>query len=146
MSTKYYPIVMTADLRESINFYEDFFDFAPEIEMDCFAVLQHSKHKDIRLGLIAHNHHSLPDTHQKAAQGLIINFPVEDVNKAYKNLYMEGLEIKQEPALAPCGRRHFMIQDPNGVLIDVMEENDSLSGHNDNGDECEAQSETICIQ
>ncbi len=146
MSGKYYPIVMTDNLNKSINFYEDYLDFVPEIEMDCFAVLKHTKHKDIRIGLIVQNHHSLPETHQKAVQGLILNFPVENVNEAYRALYLEGLEIETELSLAPCGRRHFMIQDPNGVLIDVMEEYDPFAQHNDNNDDIDQMMSSCRIQ
>ncbi|MEM6782063.1 MAG: VOC family protein [Pseudomonadota bacterium] len=143
MSKSFYPIIMTDNLNESINFYEDYLGFVAETEMNCFAVLKHKKNDDVRLGLITKNHHSLPEHSQKNSQGLVLNFPVESVNEVYRELYMEGLEIENEPSLAPCGRRHFMIQDPNGVLIDVMEEYDPFSGQNDNSEEFEVMMQSI---
>lgn len=143
MSNKYYPIVMTDNLKESINFYEDYFGFIAETEMECFAVLRHKGNEEMRVGLITRDHHSLPKHTQKTVQGLILNFPVDSVNDSYRELYLEGLDIEGEPSLAPCGRRHFFVQDPNGVLIDVMEEYDPFKELNDNNDEFEDMMESI---
>ena len=123
----YYPIIKTDKLIESINFYEDYFGFVPELEMECFAVMTHSEN-GARIGFITHDYHALPEHQKSAAQGLILNFPVKNVNESYKDMYLEGLDLHAQPALAPCGRRHFFVEDPNGILIDVMEDFDPFAG------------------
>ena len=124
MSRHYYPIILTDNFRDTVNYYEDYFDCVPELEMDCFAVLKHNSDNGIRIGVMKADHKAVPEQYRRNVQGLILNFPVEDVIKAYDHFYFEGLDIEGEPGLAPCGRRHFMIRDPNGVLIDVMEDYD----------------------
>lgn len=144
-SKSFYPIIIAKNIVETINFYEDHFGFIPELEMDCFAVLRHEKYKDMRLGIIKEGHSGLPDTHKKVTtQGLLLNFPVKRVNDVYKDMYMEGLDILGKPAIASCGRRHFMVSDPNGVLIDVMEEVDPFTMTNDN-EELEKMMELMSV-
>lgn len=141
----FYPIIMTENLRESINFYEDYLDFVPELEMDCFAVVKSSKNPEIRIGLIARDHESLPEASQKQVQGIVLSYPVDSVNETYRHLYMEGIEIEGEPSVSACGRRHFMFRDPNGILIDVSEDQVSLETENDNAEEFIEMMESISV-
>lgn len=128
MAQSFYPILMTDKYVETINFYEDFFDFAVETETDTFTILRHKEHDKVRIAVVATEHEEIPTTHVKLVQGLILNFPVSDIVDAYERYYMKGLEIKTKPKLSPYGRRHFMVEDPNGVLIDVMQEYDPFYG------------------
>lgn len=40
---------------------------------------------------------------------------------SHQEAYWEGLEVVCEPRDALCGRKHFFIEDPNGILVDVAE-------------------------
>ena len=51
--------------------------------------------------------------------GMILNYPTKDVRATYQQMYWEGLNIISEPVEAPCLRKHFFVEDPNGILIDV---------------------------
>jgi len=132
MQAKYlYPIISTADLRKTTNFYEDFFDFVPVFEMEGYVFMHRKDREDMCLALMDANHADIPEEFRKPAQGLILNFPVDDVHAAYEACYMEGLDIRSEPAIAACGRRHFFVTDPNGILIDVMQEYDPFINEQD---------------
>ena len=76
------------------------------------------------LGFTKKTNTVIPEQHRKTPQGVMINYPVKDVQKMYDHLYQEGLTLLNEPENAPCGRKHFMVEDPNGILIDVAEDLD----------------------
>ena len=121
-----YPIICTNRLVETVNFYEDHFDFIPEIQMDEYVLLKHSVYEDRYLAFLDVTCPILPKEAQKVSSGIIINFPVKNVDAAYQQAYWEGLDIVEEPKAAKCGRKHFLIRDPNGIYLDVMQ-NDKVS-------------------
>ena len=52
--------------------------------------------------------------------GLLLNFEVEDVDAVYSEVEKAKLPILQPIRDEDFGQRHFITQDPNGVLIDVI--------------------------
>jgi hypothetical protein len=44
----------------------------------------------------------------------------QDVDAEYERLVATGLPVAQELRSEPFGQRHFISQDPNGVLIDII--------------------------
>ncbi|MFT3947383.1 MAG: VOC family protein [Agriterribacter sp.] len=53
-------------------------------------------------------------------QGVYITIEVDDVDKIYKELKQKGAAIKIDIRDEPWGDRHFAIQDPNGVGINIV--------------------------
>jgi uncharacterized glyoxalase superfamily protein PhnB len=53
--------------------------------------------------------------------GLIINFEVRDVDAEYSRAQAAKLPILLSLRDEAFGQRHFMTQDPNGVLIDIIQ-------------------------
>jgi uncharacterized glyoxalase superfamily protein PhnB len=45
---------------------------------------------------------------------------VEDVDSLYQQLKKQGVPIKIEIRNEPWGDRHFAIEDPNGIGIDLV--------------------------
>ncbi|MFP4314377.1 MAG: VOC family protein, partial [Alphaproteobacteria bacterium] len=118
----YYPIICTENYAKTVNFYEDHFDFSAAFEMNGFTVLQHKTNKTMYLAILDRNHNSIPEQYKKPVSGMILNFPVKDVRITYQQLYWEGLNIITEPEVTPCARKHFFVEDPNGILIDVTQD------------------------
>ena len=116
-----YPIICAENFAQTVNFYEDHFNYVSVLEMEGFVIMKREGYKEMHLSIIDKNHEQIPAAYRKAAQGMILSMPVADVRKAYQELYWDGLELLDEPKDAPCGRLHFMVEDPNGILIDVSE-------------------------
>ncbi len=116
-----YPVICTNRLVESVNFYEDHFDFIPEVQMEEYVLLKHAEDKDRYIAFIDVTCPILPKEAQKVTSGLIMSFPVKNVDAMYQQAYWDGLDIVSEPNPAKCGRRHFMVRDPNGIYLDVMQ-------------------------
>lgn len=116
-----YPIVSTDKFVETVAFYEDHFGYVSAFEMDGFVILQRQDWDDMYLAVIESAHTALPEQYRRPVKGMILNMPVHDVAGAHQEAYWEGLDIVSEPAPALCGRKHFFLEDPNGVLVDVAE-------------------------
>ncbi len=119
-----YPIICSENFEQTVAFYEDFFDFSPSLEMEGFVILSREEWQNVYLAVIDYNHKAIPEKFRKPVSGMILNYPAEDVQVVYDRLYDEGLELVTEPEEAKCGRKHFYVEDPNGILIDVAEEVD----------------------
>jgi len=116
-----YPIVCSDCFKKSVAFYEDHFDFVSAFEMDGFVILKREGWENVYLAIIDSEHDALPEHYKRPTQGLILNYPVENVIAFYDDAYHEGLNLISEPKDTLCGRKHFFIEDPSGLLIDVAE-------------------------
>ena len=66
-------------------------------------------------------HPPVPDGFRRPAQGLLLNFEVDDVDAEYQRLVVDArLPVLLELRSEEFGQRHFITVDPNGVLIDVI--------------------------
>ncbi len=119
-TTSYYPVIMTDDVAGTSVFYQRYFGFEPAFAIDWYTHLVMGGDESINLAVIEAGHETVPEAARAAVRGLILNLEVEDVDAEYERLVGEGLEILQQLRSEPFGQRHFIAQDPNGVLIDVI--------------------------
>ncbi len=118
--TSFYPVVMTERLTETSDFYRDHFGFELTFEADWYISL---KRGEWELAILAPGHGTIPAGFGKPVQGLLLNFEVDDVDAEHRRLVVisgltEALSLRSED----FGQRHFIVADPNGVLIDVIQE------------------------
>lgn len=118
--TSYYPVICTAKLAQTRAFYETHFDFAPAFESDWYVHLTSRSDSRVHLAILEHSHPTIPDGYRKPAQGMLINFEVEDVDTLYHQAEAAGLDIRLKIRDEDFGQRHFIIADPSGVLVDVI--------------------------
>ena len=52
--------------------------------------------------------------------GLVLTIHVDDVDEAYERAQRLGAEIAAEIRNEEYGQRHFLVVDPNGLLLNVM--------------------------
>lgn len=112
-----YSTLVSDKLVQTVNFYEDHFGFIPVIEKDGYVMLQ-SKDNVIA---VFDAHHECVYERIKPVQGLILNIQLKNVEEIYNRLYMEGLEIYKELGQDINGKKHFVVYDPNGVLVNIHE-------------------------
>ena len=116
-----YPVIGTDKITESRDFYTRYFDFEVTFEADWYVSLKSSQNPAYELALLDYRHPSLPEAYQKPAQGVLINFEVENVDIVYEELKEAGLPVLLELKSEDWGQRHFIACDPNGILIDVIQ-------------------------
>nr|WP_235096892.1 VOC family protein [Amycolatopsis decaplanina] len=111
---------MTEKIAETRDFYCGHFGFELTFEADWYVSLERGEWE---LAILAPGHDTIPGGAGKPVQGLLLNFEVEDVDAEHRRLVEEaGLPEVLSLRSEEFGQRHFIVTDPNGVLIDVIQE------------------------
>jgi catechol 2,3-dioxygenase-like lactoylglutathione lyase family enzyme len=118
--TSYYPVLGCRDVAAARDFYVRHFDFEVGFEIDWYVHLRHREAPTVNLALVAHAHESVPAAHRRPADGLLLNFEIDDVDGFYQRCRAAGLPIALDLRDEAWGQRHFILVDPNGVLVDVI--------------------------
>ncbi|MNE03779.1 Glyoxalase-like domain protein [compost metagenome] len=113
--------IITTKLAESKAFYSSILGFGVTFENE-FYLLLHTPNKQAEISFLLPEHASQQPLFQQAFQGkgVYLTIEVEDVDKVYKELKQKGIAIKIDLRNEPWGDRHFAIQDPNGIGIDIV--------------------------
>lgn len=127
-----YPVLMTNKIEKSSLFYKTYFGFAEVFASDWYISLSHPDGGE--LALISADHETIPAPNRFAAKGILINIEVENASQMYNTIQKQDeniivVALRDED----YGQRHFMVQDPNGVLIDIIEQippSDEFQNHN----------------
>ena len=115
-----YPTLVSEKWTKTVNFYEDYFGFVPVVEQEGYALLQQKDNADMRIAVFDVTHKCVSNRVQPS-QGIILSLAVDDVERLYNDLFMEGLEMYKDLGHDVHDRRHFVVYDPNGVLVNVSE-------------------------
>ena len=118
--TQFYPVILTGDVAGTARFYTDNFRFSPAFQSDWYVHLQSSEDESVNIAVLQGDHETVPEVARGKVSGLIINFEVEDVDREFERAEANGLTILLALRDEPFGQRHFIIRDPNGILIDVI--------------------------
>lgn len=119
-STSYYPVIMTADVQRTSDFYIGHFRFQALFKSDWYVHLQSTEDEHVTLAILDYRHETVPVTHRAPAKGLLLNFEVEDPDRLYAEAQAAGLPILKPISDEAFGQRHFITADPNGVMIDII--------------------------
>ncbi|MGB3539303.1 MAG: VOC family protein [Mesorhizobium sp.] len=121
-TTSYYPVIMTHDVAAMAAFYRRHLRFKPLFESGWYTHLQSSEDEGVNLGIVDAGHETVPEVARgRSAQGMLINFEVEDPDAIHERVVAAGLPILRSLRDEAFGQRHFIFADPNGVLIDIIE-------------------------
>lgn len=113
--------IVTAKLAGTKHFYISVLGFGVSFENE-FYLLLHSPGKQYEISFLLPHHPSQQALFQQpfAGAGMYLTIEVDDVDKLYNGIKKKGIPIKIELRNEPWGDRHFAIQDPNGIGIDIV--------------------------
>ncbi|RNL69228.1 glyoxalase [Sinomicrobium pectinilyticum] len=113
--------IITAKLAETKTFYTEVLGFGVTFEND-FYLLLHTPDQESEISFLMPEHNSQQPLFRPAftGQGVYFTIEVEDVDKIYRELKAKDIPIAIELRDEPWGDRHFAIEDPNGVGIDIV--------------------------
>jgi catechol 2,3-dioxygenase-like lactoylglutathione lyase family enzyme len=113
--------IVTGKLAESRQFYTEVLGFGITFENE-FYLLMHTPGRTAELSFLLPGHPSQQPLFQPAfeGKGLYLTIEVENVDEWYEKLRQKGVEIHITMRTEPWGDKHFAIQDPNGVGIDIV--------------------------
>jgi catechol 2,3-dioxygenase-like lactoylglutathione lyase family enzyme len=110
------------DVALSSAFAQEHFGFVEAMSADGFASLSRP---DVgfnliflRTGLESFKPMAMRGHH---ADGLLVVFVVDDVDREYQRLQDEGVPIRTPIETEPWGERYFQVSDPNGVVLQLVQ-------------------------
>lgn len=113
--------IITEKLQETKKFYTEVLDFGVSFENE-FYLLLHTPNNSAEISFLQPNHPSQQPIFQSAfnGKGVYLTIEVENVDEVYRQLKNKGISMEIEIRDEPWGDRHFAIEDPNGIGIDVV--------------------------
>ena len=113
--------ITTEKIAKTKEFYTKILNFGVTFENE-FYLLLHTPDKDTNLAFLLPNHPSQQQLFHEPfnGKGMFLTIEVDDVDKIYRDIKKIGVEIKIDIRNEPWGDRHFAIQDPNGIGIDIV--------------------------
>ncbi len=113
--------IITEKLAESKAFYTETLGFGVTFENE-FYLLLHTPDRTAEISFLLPNHPTQQPLFHPAfqGQGMYLTIEVDDVDALYEELKTKGVDIKIDIRDEPWGDRHFAIEDPNGVGVDIV--------------------------
>ena len=116
------PNLASDDFVASRDFYAAMFDLVVSVENDdWYLQLMAESNRTLNIGFLK------PDDELFAGRsassgtyGVVLTIHVDDVDEAYKRAQRLGAEIAAEIRNEEYGQRHFLVVDPNGLVLNVM--------------------------
>ena len=114
--------IITPKIAVSKAFYTDVLGFGVTFENE-FYLLLHTPGHTAEISFLLPDHPSQQPVFQRpfGGEGMYLTIEVEDVDKVYNEMLVKGIEMKISLRDEPWGDRHFAIQDPNGIGIDIVQ-------------------------
>jgi uncharacterized glyoxalase superfamily protein PhnB len=118
-----FPVMVAKNLDSVKQFYEVVFGFNTVFYQPDFYLHLVSPHSGAQLGFLVPEHESQPDfLHPMMSNnGYVISFEVKDVQASYSEAKKISLDIVMDLKEESWGQIHFMVQDPAGFRVDVVQ-------------------------
>lgn len=117
--TGFYPVLMSDDVASAAAFYREVLGFETTFESDWYVSLRRDAYE---LAVLACTHPTIPDGFRSPAKGVLLNLEVTDVDAVHDGLTVEhGHRVRLPLRDEEFGQRHFILEAPDGVLLDVIQ-------------------------
>jgi catechol 2,3-dioxygenase-like lactoylglutathione lyase family enzyme len=124
-----YPLITVKKIAESRDFFVKFLGMIIVFEASWVVMLARQEGGPIALGLMRADHPSQPPGPEEFdGKGMVMTFQVEDAAAEHQRLQGERAPIAYGLATEPWGQKRFMLRDPSGVLVDVVEQIEPAEG------------------
>ena len=116
-----FPVFTVKDLDEAKSFYTENFGFDLVFSGDWYIHLV--SRSGVQVGFLLPDQPTQPPIFQKAypGEGVIFSLEVEDADAAFAVAKSNSLKIVLELRSEDWGQRHFCVQDPNGIYLDIVQ-------------------------
>ena len=118
-----YPLIITDKLKEAAKFHIETFGFKAVFEQDWYVQLLHEQ-SGAELAFMIPNAENQPAfLHPKFnGEGIVLSFEVDDAKVEYERVSKLGVPFALEYIEEEWGQKHFIVRDPSGAYIDVVEQ------------------------
>ncbi|MBW4619609.1 MAG: VOC family protein [Cyanosarcina radialis HA8281-LM2] len=110
------------NVTASATFIKQHFGFKEEMSAEGFVSLSRSD-AGFNLIFLQTGLKSFKPVHLRGhrADGLLVVFVVDDIDREYARLQAEGVTITTPIETEPWGERFFQVTDPNGVVLQLVQ-------------------------
>lgn len=116
-----YPLFTVSDLPAAARFYTSFFGLEVVFEAEWYLHLVDPASGE-QLAFIVPGHETVPAAFRaRGSSGVILSMEVDDAAALASRAGAEKVELAYPLTDERFGQRHFMLVDPNGLLVDVIE-------------------------
>ena len=106
------------DVESSISFYRSLLDLDVIVEHGWYAEL--GAGGQTLIAFVRSGHETVPDVTATPPRGVVVSFEVDNADAAYTNAVALSSPVLVE-LVTELGQRHFMIADPDGAVVDVIQ-------------------------
>ncbi|HEX2628603.1 MAG TPA: VOC family protein [Chitinophagaceae bacterium] len=125
-----YTVFISKDIKQSRDFYQDYFGFTPIFESSWFILLQSPGKKGFYIAFMSEEHPSSPPSPKAMkGDGAFLTLQVADAKKVHDAMKAANLKVDYPLTVEDWGQRRFAINDPNGIHIDVVEQVEAKAGY-----------------
>ena len=119
-----YPLYVCENLKAQQTFYTENFGFQVAFFDPDFYLHLVNTNNGAQMGFMLPNlTPQTPFMHTKATpDGMVLSFEVADAKEAYVNAQQQNLDIHFELKEEPWQQTHFMVRDPAGLILDIVED------------------------
>lgn len=116
-----FPVFTVKDLKAAESFYTRYLGFNVAFSGEWYLHLVSDG--GVQLGFLLPEQPTQPPFFQQAynGKGVIFSLEVDDADSAYREATSNSLDIVLELRSEDWGQRHFCIEDPNGVHLDIVQ-------------------------
>ena len=116
-----FPVFVVQRLGNAKEFYTGYFSFNIAFENEWYLHLV--SESGVQVGFMLPNQPSQPEIFHESfsGKGVIFSLEVDDVDDAYSHAQAKELKIVLSLRSEDWGQRHFCVEDPNGVYLDVVQ-------------------------
>lgn len=116
-----FPVLFTDALAECRDFYVSVFDFEVVFNIEWYVHLKSPAAEGWQIAFVARDHYSVPERFHAAAAGVAITLEFDEVDPVYARVVELGIPVHVELRDEAWGQRHFVIEDPSGSMVDVVQ-------------------------
>ncbi len=118
-----FPVMVTPQLDAVKTFYESIFGFTTVFYEKAFYLHLVSPNGAVQLGFLMPGHPTQPDFLHPLMNpdGYVISLEVQDAEKAYDFAKSQSLTVSLPLKEEVWGQYHFMVTDPAGIQVDVVQ-------------------------
>jgi catechol 2,3-dioxygenase-like lactoylglutathione lyase family enzyme len=117
----FYPLLITENIDACRDFYTKKLGFELGFDAPWFIWLR-KDNASLAFMQAGHESQNADDRSAFSPQGIILTLQVEDARAEHERMQGQGIAIHRPLHDEPWGQRHFMILDPNGMKLDIVQQ------------------------
>lgn len=116
-----FPVFTVKDLEAAKSFYTEHFGFEAVFSNEWYLHLVSKS--GVQVGFLLPKQPTQPPIFQQpySGRGVIFSLEVDDADAAFSTTKSKSLNIVLELRSEDWGQRHFCIEDPNGIHLDIVQ-------------------------